>query len=467
MFFIIFLSSFCFNINASIINKILTELKQNSPFFKDIEYKFYSSNELHKLVYAKYSYQAFLDANYSKQDGRITGNFFIDNSENSILNFGIKKSFPYGLNFEFNHTYNNNSLTSSVLGFSNQAIYFPVTSISLKADLLKNFIGSQDKLEINSSTLKQDRNNLSLSANINTFYLNVLVNFLKTKALKDQIHVAKTLLDSSNTLLKVINRKYSIGTTEKRNKIFAESNKIESEAALLSTNRAYVVSLYNLNSFSGIDLSSFFDEEIHYEYIKSTLNKLAFYNTNNLETKMLDLELKITENELKYNSRSTLPDLSLLTSYSFGGFSNKLSDSYNSFPNRASFIGFSLLWDIENTGPKLTENSSRLYLESIKQSLIYNNFSLDNELNALRETVVSYEAQLVYAKNKLDKNKIRYDLELKAFDLGRSSFTELIDAQRSLAYSEAELNNIKYELLISIINTAYKKGVLSELFEVE
>jgi len=463
IFIVFFLST---NLNANLLNKLLTELKNHSPHLKELEYRLYSNNELNNIVQDKYSYEIFLDANYAKQDGGITGNFFLDNIENSTFTAGLRKKIPYGLSFELSHTLNNNSLTSNVLGFSNQTIYFPVTSFALKVDLLKNFLGSKDSLELDNSILKQEKNTISLAANIQNYYLNVLHIFLRTKALKDQIHVAKTLLNSSETLLKVVNRKFNIGATERRYKIFAESNKIQAQETLLASDRAYRLSLYNLNSISGVDLSNFLDQDIEYTYIKSILNKLASYNTNNFDIKLLSLENKITQNDLSYSKRNTLPDLSLISSYAFGGLGNTFSDSFNSFPNKASFIGLSFIWNIENIASKSIERSSLLYLESIKYSLINLNYGLDNELEALKVAVASYDAQLSLAREKFEKNKSRYELELKSFDLGRSTFTELIDAQRAAAISEAELNNIKYELLIAIINTTYKKGVLAMVFEV-
>lgn len=454
---------FLFNLLYSqLIDDLVKKVIIESPLIKEIEKRTASYDESYKSVYGKFDLEFYADANYSNQDGGITGNFFMDNVKSSNLDFGFRKKFDYGLSAELNHSLNNTKITSSIIGQRNT--YLPVVNASLRLDLLKNFLGKLDSVDIESASLKSKKNILVRQVSIDKYLLDVLSNFLKTKAIKDQIEVAKILVSSTGDLFKVVNRKFKIGSAEKRNLLYAETNYQGSQENLLETQRLYYNSVSALNAICGIEVNDFLEPKIEENYLENLFSFIEKQTINNLELSSLNYDVKLTKNELIYRKNYLLPLLALQNIYSFGGANESISSAYDKFPNRGLFIGLNFVWDISNTSPKYLQRSSELYLEALNFNIMNMGFYLDKDLDALKNSIASYYEQKKIIDSKYLNSAKRLGLELSAFENGRSSITEVIDAQNSLALAYAEKNNIKYELLMNIYNTAYKKGILSETF---
>lgn len=456
---ILFLVGFIF---SETIDDLIIKVYQESPLLKEIATRTASFDESYKTVYGKYDFQFYSDLNYTDQDGGITGNFFMQNSKYTNFEFGLRKNFDYGISAELNHSLNRTEISSDIIGQKN--IYIPVVNASLKMDLLENFMGKLDSIVLDNVVLQSEKNFINQKITVEKYLLNVLANFLKTKAIKDQLEVAIILLSSTNDLLKVVKRKFKIGSAEKRNLLYAETNYQSSQETLISTKRQYTNSLYSLNSICGFDVSNFLELTINELYLQSTYENLSKSGINNLELESLKIETKLLKNDLTIRKNYLLPSLSMAGSYSFGGADETFSAAYDTFPNKGYFIGLNLIWDIHNTSAKHFQKSTELSLEAIGFNYKYLEYALDKDLKALKESINSYYEQKAITDVKYQNCVKRLDLELKAFELGRSSMTEVIDAQRALALSYAEKNNLRYELLISIYTTAYKKGVLTEIF---
>lgn len=461
MFFIemLFAAAFLFSSDKEPVSLFVDKFCTEGNAVRELHYAYLAGDETAKIPRGKFDTYFYADFAYSDQDGAIGGNFSVDNILSKSFEAGLKKYWQYGLDTKLSHKYS--GITASMPYFpAPQSGSIPVTSLSVSVPVLNNFFGVNDRREMRIIELKLAESSDTYADSREQLIYNALKLFLNTRFLKEQIKVAETLSGSAEQLLSVMKRKKKFGSTEERHYLWAESNSIDGKRGVEEAARAYRELLNKLASFSGFDPEPYVIQDLPSGFIPSVIAKVRDLELKNRELAALENQLNIAKEEEDTALNNKLPKLLLNGSVSAGGIGDNFNSAYSRWSEQGYFVGVNFIWDIANTGPGYALSASRLYMDSLDARLTYKKLEIDKNVATALNNIDSYDRQLEISEKSFAKLKRRYSLEWSAFRLGRSSMSDVVDAQNAMALSGIETVKIKYAILESVYLLAWLKGNL-------
>lgn len=454
------------NLNSScIVKDFINKYQTYSPDIKRLQEFYYSKEYSVKISEGKYDTFLYSNAKYEHQTSKLSNSFPFQTQGGTTVEVGVNKNTPYGFNLNLSHSYQDKKNPYSFLNFGPDSFFMPVTSFSINIPLVKNIIGINDRRELRNIDLETKKTREDFLKDKETLILNVLKQFINLNIIKEQVEVTTKLRDSTKKLYDVISRQRKIGSVEERYFLWADSNFLEAEKNLIEAKRIYESSLLSISADVGFDVSEFLSLNFSEEYIDKIYNKVENIENKNRNLSSIKLDIDVNKNTYKITKNQKLPEFNLTTGISFMNMNDKFSSAYDGWGVRNTFVGVSFIWDIFNTSPKFLAKATEHYLDSL--NFLYESSLSKNEntIKVLEDNIAQYENQLKYAQNSAEKLYKRHKLEWEAFNIGRSSMRDVVEAQRYLAVAEIEVLKVKYNILDSIYTLAFEKGSLIDFIQ--
>ena len=360
----------------------------------------------------------------------------------------------------FNPGYNSNfSLSISQPILKNAGVRVNRNSIRI-AEYDKNITDAGTKLEV-----------IRVVAAIDRVYWRVYAAFKQLEVKKQQLELAQSQLD--------------------RAKRFVEAGQhsqieiIRAEAGMASTLESIIIadnllrdrqrSLKQALNKAGLETSTDIaiipqsePNPLRYNFTKEVLVPKAMEN----RMEMLELELQIAKDisNIDFYRNQALPLVTLDYRYGVNGLGESRSDSYDLLTDKNyedHRIGLNLMIPLGNKVAKSNLRQAaimrrqRLMTKANRESLIE-----VEVLNAMDTLEANWQRILASRQSSLLEERL-YKAEIRAFENGMSTSTDILEAQTRFANAQSSEINALTEYQISLIDLAYATGTLLGASDIE
>ncbi|HMQ10781.1 MAG TPA: TolC family protein [Oligoflexia bacterium] len=411
----------------------------------------------------QYSASAFANATYINTNEEAFIAFQPIISPQNIVEFGVRKKIPYGLDVEASIGFDNRQFD---LGSGNENPSIATSSLNINMNLWKNFLGKLDQANLNSFQLQQKRADIQNKINHAQQLYTLRSMFWNLVAVNEQIKISQSMADLAKQQLNNAQSRYRQSAADLAEVSFYRSQ-------LASRNNAVIVYNYNkqvivdqfkkvipeLSQYSDIQVKDFDSQKTRSDVLQcvnfiqqsvsvpedqtlySELIKVVkdFYTTQNKIHKTYD-DIDINLNANIY-TRAVDPS-------AFDAFEESFAE------NRRGLMA-SLNINVPLGNSKTEVNKTKL-----------NQMMLDNEIKTLRQNFltqfqfVQKNASLLLQsieqqKNNLDSLKTRSREILKKFNQGRLSISDYISDQDRLLQTELQLvdsQNLIIQTMLDYLN---------------
>lgn len=271
---------------------------------------------------------------------------------------------------------------------------------------------------------------------------------------KELTDVYKTVYENAQANLEQTQKRYNVQKASEMDLVRAKANLANAIPNLYDSQNAVAIALWQLKAVIGLDL----DEDIDVagslsDYESQMLSSINEGENatleNNSTLKQLEIQSEELANAVKAQKYAYLPSLALAFNYSLTATDN----SYNFSEYRwspYSMVGLSLSIPIFSGGRRHA---------SVKQSQIQRDeFELqrqDTERQlkiGLRKTINTMETNMksyYAAKDAMQTAQKAFDIAQRSYNVGRSTLTDLNDAQLVLVQSQLNVNQSIYAFLVA------------------
>lgn len=444
--------------NNKILANFVKEIIKNSSQLEQLR----AANAMQKAgasaPLGKYDLILKAKASQSDLDGGIIGNSILDNIKSTDYSVELAKQWSMGLQTSISHKYYKHDSTYAFRGIPPET-HSPITSLSANLALLNNFLGINSRKELKQIEDRRKVADLTYKDQKNQIITKYISMLFDVKILKESVKLSETMYKSALTLQKVSNRKYKLGSIEERHKLSADANVLSSKQNLDASIRLYKKMSEKLNILCGFDASQYVNSKILDKEILLLSAKAKKEESKSNLKKQLKLEVEIAESDLSIAKNSKLPELNLIGSYSFGGLDTTFKDSYKDYSQNGYFVGLEFKWNIFNTSKKYITESKSFYLDSLKSRYKQEIKAIDSDEKIIISELESYYKEYQSSKNTFKKLSRRHNLELKAFNRGRTNMYNVITAQRESVMAGLNIIKLKSDWIKTIYTLMLTKGV--------
>lgn len=274
---------------------------------------------------------------------------------------------------------------------------------------------------------------------------------------KVSFEVYKQVYDNAVANLELTERKYNAKRASELDLVRAKTNVANAVPNVYDAESSMILSLWQLKAVMGVDLDmnigvsgdlADYAQNMLEDYVNSESLSLE----NNSTMKQLAIQAEQLANTVKMQQYAYIPTLAVAYSYSYSAMTNDFKFSeYKWTPY--SYVGLSLSIPIFSGGKRYA---------AVKQARIQANelqLQKDNTERQLKISIRQYLNQmetgiksLGSAESALETAHKAYDIAARSYEVGRSTLTDLNDAQLSLVQTQLSLSQAVYNYLIAKAN---------------
>ena len=274
---------------------------------------------------------------------------------------------------------------------------------------------------------------------------------------KLSFEVFKQVYDNAVANLENTQRKYNAQRASELDLVRAKTNVANAIPNVYDAENSMILSLWQLKAVMGVDLDMNIGVSGNLEdYAENMLDGYADAESltleNNTTLKQLAIQAEQLANTVKLQQYAYLPSLAVAFSYSYSAMTNDFKFSeYKWTPY--SYVGLSLSIPIFSGGKRYNavkqarvqaaefqlqrDNTERQLKIAIRQYL--------NQMESSIKSLGSAEAALETAHK-------AYDIASRSYEVGRSTLTDLNDAQLALVQTQLSLSQAVYNYLVAKAN---------------
>lgn len=427
---------------------------------------------------AKFEASFYTNYNFYKIDQPAATDLLIQGSQSETTNTNLGVQIPLQTggvisfdladtrtesNFQssiFNPSYTNDlSLSISQPLLRNAGVRTNTHSIRI-AEYDKNIVDAQTKLEVISVIAAMDRVYWRLYAAVEQLKVNKQRYELATA----QLDRAKRFVEAGERAQIEINRAEA-GLAQSLESIITAENSLRDRQRELKR----ILNKSGLDSKSATFISPTTDPNpVHYTFDSDLLIQQALEN----RMEMLELEIQIAKSisNIHYLRNQTLPVVSLDYTYNVNGLGPTRSDAYDLLQKRDfndHIVGLQLLIPLGNQAAESNLRAayySRMQTLSSKQN---RERMIEVEvLNAL-DQLESNWLRVLAARQSTILNERLYQAEIRQFENGLSTSTDVLEAQTNFTDAQSSEINALAEYQIALVDLAYATGTLLGAAQVE
>ena len=260
---------------------------------------------------------------------------------------------------------------------------------------------------------------------------------------KDAFNVYKSVYENALENLELTQKKYNAQKASELDLTRAKATLANAVPNVYDAESSVILALWQLKAIMGINL----DENIDVAGALEDYAQHMFYDIhthdgldleNNSTMRQLAIQAEELANTVKLQQYASLPSLALAFSYSLNAMANDFNFSeYNWSPY--SYVGISLSIPIF-AGGKRYHNVRQAKVQAEELDIQRTNterqlkIAIRQYLNTMETAMKSYGA----AQSAVETARKAYDIAQKSYNVGRSTLTDLNDAQ--LAYTQSRLS---------------------------
>lgn len=271
---------------------------------------------------------------------------------------------------------------------------------------------------------------------------------------KEALNVYKEVYDNAVANFDRIEKKYQAQKASEMEYLRAKTSVSSAIPNIFNAESQVVLALWQLKAVIGIDLTMDIDIEGSLSDYTETMFRDLHQNDTldvNKSTTMRQLALQAEQlaRTVKLRQFAYIPTLSLAFNYSYNAMTNDFKFSeYKWTPY--SFVGLSLSIPIFSGGKryhdvkqaKVQKAELDLQITDTERQL---KIAIQNYLNTMETSMKSYYA----AESALESAQLSYNIVNKSYELGKSTITDLNDAQLALIQTTLSKSQAVYNFVVA------------------
>lgn len=269
---------------------------------------------------------------------------------------------------------------------------------------------------------------------------------------RDAFEVYKSAYENALANLEQIQRKYNAQKASELDLTRAKTTLANAIPSVYDAESSMLISLWQLKAVMGLNLEANIDIEGELEdYAEHMLYDItegeSYSLENNSSLKQLGIQAEQLADAIKLQKYANLPSLALTFSYNINAMTNDFNFSeYKWSPY--SFAGLSLSIPIFAGGKRaaaikqarVQADELAIQRESTERQL---KIAIRQYLNSMENSMKSYSA----AQSAVETARKAYSIASKSYDVGRSTLTDLNDAQYALTQAELTVSSAIFNFL--------------------
>lgn len=269
---------------------------------------------------------------------------------------------------------------------------------------------------------------------------------------RDAFEVYKSAYENALANLEQIQRKYNAQKASELDLTRAKTTLANAIPSVYDAESSMLISLWQLKAVMGLNLEANIDIEGELEdYAEHMLYDItegeSYSLENNSSLKQLSIQAEQLADAIKLQKYANLPSLALTFSYNINAMTNDFNFSeYKWSPY--SFAGLSLSIPIFAGGKRaaaikqarVQADELAIQRESTERQL---KIAIRQYLNSMENSMKSYSA----AQSAVETARKAYSIASKSYDVGRSTLTDLNDAQYALTQAELTVSSAIFNFL--------------------
>lgn len=319
----------------------------------------------------------------------------------------------------------------------------PIVNVQLWQSLKISAIGVETAVE------KARSSRLEMVTQVKQAYYGVLL-------AKEAFKVYEDVYNNAVANFKQVDLKYKGQKASEMEYLRAKTTVSNAIPNLYNAESSVILALWQLKAVMGIDLDSNIDtqgeladyaEHMFYDIHENDGLDLG----GNSTLRQLDLQLQTLDMTLKAQKMAYLPSIALSSSISYSAVANDPIKSLSWFPYSVAglslsipiFSGFKRLNDVRQT-----KNQCEQLALSRKDTERQLRIAAENHVITMETNMKSY----VSANEAVKSAQKSYDIVAKSYEVGRSTLTDLNDAQLALTQSRLSESQAIYNFLVARTN---------------
>ena len=274
---------------------------------------------------------------------------------------------------------------------------------------------------------------------------------------KDSFEVFKSAYENALANLEQIQRKYNAQRASELELTRAKTTLANAIPNVYDAESSIVLALWQLKAVMGVDL----DVEIDVEGTLSDYAEHMLYDisaaedmdlSGNSSLRQLQIQAEQLANTVKMQQYANLPSLALSFSYNINAMTNDFNFSeYKWSPY--SYAGISLSIPIFAGGKRASAiKQARVQAQELDVQKLNTErqlkISIRQYLNSMENSMKSYAS----AQSAVESALKAYNISAKSYDVGRSTLTDLNDAQYALTQARLTVSNAIYSFVTAKAN---------------
>ena len=283
---------------------------------------------------------------------------------------------------------------------------------------------------------------------------------------RDAFEVYKSAYENALANLEQIQRKYNAQKASELDLTRAKTTLANAIPSVFDAESSMYISLWQLKAVMGLNLEANIDIEGELEdYAEHMLYDIteggSYSLENNSSLRQLGIQAEQLAEAIKLQKYASLPSLALTFSYNINAMTNDFNFSEYRWSPYA-FAGLSLSIPIFAGGKrtaaikqaKVQADELAIQRENTERQL---KIAIRQYLNSMENSMKSYSA----AQSAVETARKAYSIASKSYDVGRSTLTDLNDAQYALTQAELTVSSAIFNFLSAKANL---EGVLGADF---
>ncbi len=271
---------------------------------------------------------------------------------------------------------------------------------------------------------------------------------------KESFYVYKEVYENALQNFKQTEQKFNAEKASELEYFRAKSTVANAIPDVYNAESSIMLALWQLKAVMGIDLDTAIDvlgtlddyaNDMYYDIDANGEDALD----NNTEMRQLELQAEMQANTVKMQKYAYIPTLSASFSYTYNAMTNDFKFSnYRWTPY--SYAGLSLSIPIFSGGKRYNDvRAAKVQAEELNLQLVEKErelrISINQYLNTMQTNIKSRNA----AEEAVVSAQKAYDISVKSYNVGRSTITDLNDAQLSLTQSKLQVSQAIYNFLVA------------------
>ena len=270
---------------------------------------------------------------------------------------------------------------------------------------------------------------------------------------KDAFYVYKSAYENALANLEQIQKKYNAQKASELELTRAKTTLANAIPSVYDAENAMYVCLWQLKAVMGVDLDANLDTggelEDYVGVMQGMFENIDMSLDRNSSMKQLAIQAEQLANAVKLQQYANVPSLSLSFAYNLNAMTNDFNFSQYKW-SPYSFVGVSMAIPIFAGGKRASAiKQARIQAEEL--SIQRENterqlkIAIRQYLNAMENSVKSLDA----AQSAVETAQKAYGIATKSYDVGRSTLTDLNDAQYALTQAQLTVSNAIYSFVTS------------------